>query len=47
MSASEVRRAASSKAKFGTAENAWVLLASICMYRAGFCRNAIGLISTE
>ena len=46
MSSSEVRRAASSKAKFGAAENDWVLSANSWIHRAGFCKNAIGVVTT-
>ena len=47
MSSSVVRRAASSNAKFGTAVKTRVLSAICWTHRAGRCRNAIGLISTE
>ena len=46
MSSSEVFAAASSKAKFGAAENARPSLAINCNHRAGRCSNATGLVST-
>ena len=44
MSSSEVLRTASSNAKFGAAENAWVLVAIAWTHRAGLWRNATGLM---
>ncbi len=46
MSSSVVRLTASSKAKLGAAVNVLGVRASCCIQRAGFCMNAIGLIST-
>ncbi|CFE39604.1 Uncharacterised protein [Mycobacterium tuberculosis] len=46
MSSSLVLRDARSNAKFGAAVNARVLLANICIQRAGRCRKPIGLVST-
>ncbi|CNJ02378.1 Uncharacterised protein [Mycobacterium tuberculosis] len=46
MSSSEVLRAARSNAKFGAAEYALLLVASICIQRAGRCRKDAGLVST-
>ena len=46
MSSSDVRRTANSNAKFGAADHEWLLVASNCIHRAGFCRNDTGLIST-
>ena len=39
MSSSDVRRTASSKAKFGAAENGRVLLANSCIHRAGLLQK--------
>ena len=46
MSSSDVRRTASSNAKFGAAVATSPLRANSCIHRAGFCRNAIGLVNT-
>ena len=46
ISSSDVRAAASVKAKFGAAENTCGLRANNCIHRAGRCRKAIGLMIT-